>query len=492
MSYLQRYLKKHSISLENSAPIAYLAAIDHIKQKSPQIADSIVKELRAQRSHLKLVASENYSSLATQLAMGNLLTDKYAEGYTGHRFYAGCEQVDVCEGEAVRLLKKIYGCDHAYVQPHSGADANLVAFWSIITHQIQDKKLEEMGKKKLEELTADEYEKLRGHLVNCRILGMSLDAGGHLTHGFRHNISSKMMQAFSYGLDPKTEQLDYAAIAKAAQACKPHILIAGFSAYSRRINFAKMREIAESVGAVLMVDMAHFAGLVAGKVFQGEENPIPYAHIVTSTTHKTLRGPRGGMILCQKEFAPVVDRGCPLALGGPLAHVMAAKVVAFQEADTPDFQKYAQQVVDNSRALAACFLDQGLHVLSNGTDNHMMVLDVSSFHLTGRQAEDALLECGVCLNRNTILNDPHGAWYTSGIRLGTAALTSLGMGIEEMKRLGTLITEILRNTKPAWNASKNKESLAKYELDPKMKERFHIQTIDLLKDFPLYPEIIVD
>lgn len=491
MSYLKNYLKHHQVNLENSAAIAYLAAIDHLGQKSPLVAENIVKELKAQRSQLKLIASENYSSLAVQLAMGNLLTDKYAEGYVDHRFYAGCEQVDNCERLAVEEAKAVFGAEHAYVQPHSGADANLIAFWSIITHQIQDKRLEELGKK-LDQLTESEYEELRQHLVNCRMMGMALDAGGHLTHGFRHNISSKMMRTKSYSIDPKTEQLDYHQIEKQAKEYKPHILLAGYSAYSRRINFAKMREIADSVGAILMVDMAHFAGLVAGKVFQGDENPVPFAQVITSTTHKTLRGPRGGLVLCKKEFAEIVDKGCPLAMGGPLPHVVAAKAVAFQEAHTSSFQAYAHKIVENSRALAEGFLKEKVRIISNGTDNHLFVLDVSSFNLTGRQAEDALLECGICTNRNAILNDKNGAWYTSGIRMGTAALTTLGMGVDEMGLLSKIIIQILRNTKSIWSEKTNSLSKAKFEIASGVKENSRKQVVDLLKEFPLYPEIIIE
>ncbi|MCH9631738.1 MAG: Serine hydroxymethyltransferase [Chlamydiae bacterium] len=488
MKYLNLYLKNTSLEKQSAAAIAYLASIDHISVNSPKIAESIVNEIKAQRSQLKLIASENYSSLSVQLAMGNLLTDKYAEGYAKHRFYAGCEQVDVCEQTAVDEVKSIFGCDHAYVQPHSGADANIVAFWSIIINKIQNKRLEQLGKK-IDLLSNSEYEELRQYLVNCKVMGMSLDAGGHLTHGFRHNISSKMMQASSYSIDPKTEMLDYDEIAKKAKEFKPDILLAGYSAYSRRINFAKMREIADSVGATLMVDMAHFSGLVAGKVFKGEESPISYAQMITSTTHKTLRGPRGGLILCDQEFAETVNKGCPLVLGGPLPHVMAAKAIAFQEANTLAFQDYSKKVVDNSRALAEIFLKEDLHVLSGGTDNHMFVLDVSSFGITGRQAEDALLDCGICLNRNAILNDKNGAWYTSGVRIGTPALTSLGVGVDQMRDLGNIMLKILKHTKASFNTKTQSKNKARYELDANIKRNCKEQVIDLLKDFPLYPEI---
>ena len=318
MSYLQKYLAKNPTQKQSVAAIAFLASLDHVKTVSPSIVQAIIQELKDQRSHLKLIASENFSSLAVQLCMGNLLTDKYAEGYAHHRFYAGCDNVDLVEEEAGNLLKEIFGADHAYVQPHSGADANLVAFWSILIHKIQNPEVEKLGKKSLDELSDAEYEKVRQLLTKQKIVGLSLNSGGHLTHGYRHNISSKMMQAFSYDVDPKTELLDYKKIAEIAQREKPMILLAGYSAHPRRINCAKMREIADSVGAVFMVDMAHFAGLVAGKVFQGDFDPVPYAHIITSTTHKTLRGPRGGFVLCKEEFKETVNKGCPLVLGGPL------------------------------------------------------------------------------------------------------------------------------------------------------------------------------
>ena len=287
--------------------------------------------------------------------MGNLLTDKYAEGFSHHRFYAGCDNVDTVEDIAQNELKKLFNCAHAYVQPHSGADANLVAFWSILVHRIQNKEIEKLGKKSIDELTPAEYEQVRQLMVNQKVLGMSLNSGGHLTHGYRHNISSKMMQAFQYDVERDTELLDYTALAKQAQEIKPTILLAGYSAHPRRLNFAKMREIADSVGAVLMVDMAHFAGLVAGKVFTGDYNPIPFAQMVTSTTHKTLRGPRGGIVMCQPEYAEIVNKGCPLVLGGPLPHVIAAKAIAFKEANTPAFADYAHQIVKNAVALSDRF-----------------------------------------------------------------------------------------------------------------------------------------
>ncbi len=332
MKRLENYLEKHPKEKRNSAVVAYLAALDHIDKSSPEVAKSIIKELQDQRSNLKLIASENFSSLAVQLAMGNLLTDKYAEGYARHRFYAGCQNVDDLEEQANHAVKKLFGSEGAYTQPHSGADANLVAFWSILVHKIQNAEVEKLGKKTINDLTPAEYEKIRQLMMNQKLMGMSLNSGGHLTHGYLHNVSAKMFQAVVYDVDPKTELLDYQVIADQAKKEKPLVLLAGYSAYPRKVNFAKMKEIAHSVGAVFMVDMAHFAGLVAGKVFTGEYDPIHYADIVTSTTHKTLRGPRGGLVLCKGEFQEVINKACPLVLGGPLPHVLAAKAIAFNEA----------------------------------------------------------------------------------------------------------------------------------------------------------------
>lgn len=491
MSHLKKYFNKVSEQNRSSAAIAYLAALDHIKESFPQISDAVVQELKDQRSHLKLIASENFSSLAVQLTMGNLLTDKYAEGFLHHRFYAGCDNVDRVEGEATELAKSLFGCEHAYVQPHSGADANLVAFWAILTQKIQNREMEKLGKKRLGDLTDEEYEKVRQLLVNQRVMGMSLNAGGHLTHGYRLNISSKMMQAYAYDVDPTTHQLDYAAIQKQAQDVKPLILIAGYSAYSRLINFAKMREIADSVGAVLMVDMAHFSGLVAGKVLTGEFNPIPYADVVTSTTHKTLRGPRGGLVMCRQPFSEAVDKGCPLVLGGPLPHVMAAKAVAFKEASSARFQDYARQVVANARALCDRLLHHGVHVITGGTDNHLMVFDVAAtFGITGKQAESALREASFTVNRNTIPFDPNGPWFTSGVRIGTPALTTLGMKEEQMHEVADLIFMLLSKCS---RASGNDGNLSKglHQTEPKALKEVQVRVRDLLAQYPLYPEIVL-
>ncbi len=487
MSFLNKYFYKTPEEKRSSAAIAYLSAIDHIKSVYPAIADAIVQELKDQRSFLKLIASENYSSLAVQLAMGNLLTDKYSEGHPFHRFYAGCENVDFIENAAVQELKNIFKCEHAYVQPHSGADANMVAFWAILVHRVQNKEIARLGKKNIDEMTPADYEQVRQLLVNQKVMGLSLNSGGHLTHGYRHNISSKMMESCCYDVDPHTGLIDYAKLSEDVKREKPAILIAGYSSYPRLIDFAKMREIADSVGATLLVDMAHFAGLVAGKVLTGNFDPIPFAHVVTSTTHKTLRGPRGGIVLCTNEYKQVIDKGCPLVLGGPLPQVIAAKAIAFKEANTVSFQHYAHQIVANSKALAETFFSQRVTVTTNGTDNHLLVLDVAkSFGLNGRQAETALREAFFTVNRNSIPFDKNGAWYTSGIRIGPAALTTLGMKETEMRLIGALMIELLKHTKP------DQVSKAQPIIDQKILKKVQEQVKDLLQDFPLYPELVID
>jgi glycine hydroxymethyltransferase len=310
---------------------------------------------------------------------------------------------------------------------------------------------------------------------------MSLDAGGHLTHGFRPNISGKMFHQRSYGTNAETGLIDYDAVRAAAKEFKPLILVAGYSAYPRRVNFATMREIADEVGATLMVDMAHFAGLVAGKVFTGDEDPVPHAQVTTTTTHKSLRGPRGGLVLATEEFAPAVDKGCPMVLGGPLSHVMAAKAVALAEARQPSFQAYAQRIADNAKAFAEGLSKRGAKLVTGGTDNHLVLLDVQSYGLTGRQAESALLDSGVVTNRNAIPSDPNGAWYTSGIRFGTPALTTRGFGPDEFDRVAELVVEVLTNTE-AEGTSK-----AKYKLADGTADRVHAAAAELLAANPLYP-----
>jgi glycine hydroxymethyltransferase len=487
--YLDRYLEQHQGQNLSSAAIAFYASLDQVSSVSPSIAGSILQELRDQRSNLKLIASENYSSLTTQLAHGNLLTDKYAEGYAQHRFYAGCDNVDAIESEATQLACELFGAEHAYVQPHSGADANLVAFLAILSAKVQAPMLAELGIDNPSNATREQWNKVREAFGNQRLLALDYYSGGHLTHGYRHNISSQLFDVYSYTVNKQSGLIDLDQLRATVHEVKPLILLAGYSAYPRKLNFAKMREIADEVGAVFMVDMAHFAGLVAGKVFSGDYNPVAHAHVVTTTTHKTLRGPRGGMVLCTKEFAEWVDKGCPAILGGPLPHAMAAKAIALREANTPAFQNYAQRIVENSAALAQACVDQGLDVLTGGTENHLMLIDVAStFALTGRQAEGALRECGFTLNRNSLPFDANGPWYTSGLRIGTPATTTLGMGVEEMREIAAIMKLVLANTKPA--AVKNGGlSRAKYQLDPAIASEARARVQALLKRFPLYPEL---
>ncbi|HQR27832.1 MAG TPA: glycine hydroxymethyltransferase [Nocardioides sp.] len=464
----------------------YRQALEVIAEVEPRVAEATRQELADQRGSLKLIASENYASPAVLLTMGTWLSDKYAEGTVGHRFYAGCQNIDTVEALAAEHARELFGAPYAYAQPHSGIDANLVAFWSILAHRIEGPTLARLGAKNVNDLTEADWETLRGELGNQRLLGMSLDAGGHLTHGFRPNISGKMFHQQQYGTDPTTGLLDYDVVAAKAREFRPLVLIAGYSAYPRRVDFARMREIADEVGATLMVDMAHFAGLVAGKVFTGDEDPVPFAHVTTTTTHKSLRGPRGGLVLAQEEYAPSVDRGCPMVLGGPLGHVMAAKAVALAEARRPEFRVYAQQVADNAKSLADGFLSRGATLVTGGTDNHLVLLDVSSFGLTGRQAESALLDAGVVTNRNAVPADPHGAWYTSGIRLGTPALTTRGFGHDEFDRVAELMIEVLRSTSPG-TTSTGAPSKATYRLADGVADRVRAAAAEMLDNHPLYP-----
>ncbi|WP_300429861.1 glycine hydroxymethyltransferase [uncultured Nocardioides sp.] len=465
---------------------AFSQALEVIASVEPRIAEATRAELADQRASLKLIASENYASPAVLMTMGTWFSDKYAEGTVGHRFYAGCQNVDTVESLAAEHARELFGAEYAYVQPHSGIDANLVAFWSVLAHRVEGPWLEKAGSKNVNELTEEDWESLRRELGNQRLLGMSLDAGGHLTHGFRPNISGKMFHQQQYGTDPETGLLDYDAVAAKAREFKPLVLVAGYSAYPRRVDFAKMREIADEVGATLMVDMAHFAGLVAGKVFTGNEDPVPHAHVVTTTTHKSLRGPRGGMVLATEEYAPSVDRGCPMVLGGPLSHVMAAKAVAFAEARQDGFRTYAQQVADNAQSLAQGFLSRGADLVTGGTDNHLVLLDVSKFGLTGRQAESALLDAGVVTNRNSVPNDPNGAWYTSGIRLGTPALTTRGFGHDEFDTVADLIVTVLQNTE-AGTTKAGGPSKASYVLGDGVADKVRAASAEMLDKHPLYP-----
>jgi glycine hydroxymethyltransferase len=484
--HVETEAKRSAAAGPEAASIAYQNALRVIGAVEPGIAGAIRSELADQRASLKLIASENYASPAVLLTMGTWLSDKYAEGTIGHRFYSGCQNIDTVEQIAADHARELFAAPHAYVQPHSGIDANLVAFWAILAHRVEAPALQELGAGHVNDLTDDDWEALRQKLGNQRALGMSLDAGGHLTHGFRPNISGKMFHQASYGTDSETGLLDYAEVRAIAREFRPLVLIAGYSAYPRKINFAIMREIADEVGATLMVDMAHFAGLVAGRVFSGDFDPVPFAHVTTTTTHKSLRGPRGGIVLCQPEYAEAVDHGCPLVLGGPLGHVIAAKAVALAEARQPSFRQYAQQVADNAVALADGLMSRGARLVTGGTENHLVLLDVSTYGLTGRQAESALLDAGIVTNRNAIPRDPNGAWYTSGIRLGTPALTTRGFGTGELDRVAELIVGVLSATSPA-AAPSGGASKARYLLADGVADRTHAAANELLARYPLYP-----
>ena len=472
--------------------VAYVASLEKVADVAPEIASRIVSELKDQRSHLKLIASENFSSLSSQLAMGNLFTDKSSEGYAYHRFYAGCDNVDAVEANACEKACELFGAEHAYVQPHSGADANLVAYWAILHAKVQVPMLEELGITNPSDLSREQWDVVREKLGNQKILGLDYYSGGHLTHGYRQNVSAQMFDAYSYSVNEETGLLDYDEIERLAKEIKPLILLAGYSAYPRKIDFKRMAEIAHSVGAVFMVDMAHFAGLVAGTVFTGESDPVLWADVVTTTTHKTLRGPRGGMILCKEEYADSVDKGCPLVIGGPLPHVMAAKAVSFAEALDPSFSTYAKKIVENSSSLAQACIAEGITVATGGSDNHLMLLDVRTFGLNGRQAESALRECGVTLNRNALPFDPNGPWYTSGLRIGTPAVTTLGMGKAEMREIASIIALVLKNTKAATitkGAKAGTLSKARFETDAQAVEEARGRVADLVSRFKLYPEL---
>tara|TARA_B110000037_G_C17103562_1_gene498975 strand:+ start:238 stop:1764 length:1527 start_codon:yes stop_codon:yes gene_type:complete len=486
------YLSEKKPDTVDPSFLSYICNLQQVSEVNPKIASAIVKELEDQRSNLKLIASENFTSLNTQAAMGNLLTDKYAEGFAGSRFYAGCDNVDVIESEAAQEACDLFGAEHAYVQPHSGADANMIAFWAILQAKVGVPEMASLGETNPANLSREDWNKVRHAMGNQRMLGLDYYSGGHLTHGYRQNVSAQFFDAYNYSVNKETGLLDYDELEKQALEVKPLILLAGYSAYPRKVDFRRMREIADKVGAVFMVDMAHFAGLVAGKVFEGDYNPIPFADVVTSTTHKTLRGPRGGIILCKKEFAEFVDKGCPLVIGGPLPHMMAAKAIAFKEANTDAFKIYASKIVENSNAMAEAMIAEGLTIASGGTDNHLMLIDVTPFGLNGKQAENAVREAGITLNRNSLPFDVNGPWYTSGLRVGTPAISSLGMGVEEMKEIAAIFKLILSNTKAVTLASgKNagQPSKVKYTIADGVREEAKERVTALLSKFVLYPSL---
>ena len=403
----------------------------------PEIAAAIGEELGRQRNKIELIASENFVSPAVMEAMGSVLTNKYAEGYPGHRYYGGCEYVDKVETLAIERAKKLFGAEHANVQAHSGANANTAVYFAFL--QPGD-----------------------------TIMGMNLSQGGHLSHGSPVNISGKYYNVVPYGVTHETERIDYDEFARIAREAQPKLIVAGASAYPRVIDFERMAEIAHSVGAIFMVDMAHIAGLVAAGL---HPSPVPYADIVTTTTHKTLRGPRGGLILCKEKYAKQIDKAIfPGVQGGPLMHVIAAKAVALGEALKPEFKEYAKQIIANCQALAEGLIAEGFRLVSGGTDNHLLLVDVRGQKMTGKTAEHLLDEVGVTCNKNTIPFDPESPFVTSGIRLGTAAVTTRGFKEDDMKEVAAIIGLVLNNPedaeKQAEAAQRVAELCAKYPMYP--------------------------
>ncbi len=411
----------------------YLDTISFVANFDPDVADGMKQELQRQRRNLELIASENLVSPAVMAAMGSVLTNKYAEGYPGKRYYGGCQCVDIVEEIARKRACELFGADHANVQPHSGAQANMAVYFALLN-------------------TGD------------TVMGMNLAEGGHLSHGSPVNMSGKYYNFVSYGVDPVTHRIDYDKVKEIALECKPKLIVAGASAYPRVIDFAKFREIADACGALLMVDMAHIAGLVAAGV---HPNPVPYADIVTTTTHKTLRGPRGGLILCKEEYAKAIDKAVfPGSQGGPLMHIIAAKAVCLGEALKPEFKAYGEQIVKNAQALANGLTSRGHKLVSGGTDNHVMLLDLSGTELTGKELEHNLDEVYITANKNTIPNEQRSPFVTSGVRLGTAAVTSRGLVEADMDKIAEfihLVIEDFEGNKEKVRAGVN-ELLEKYPL----------------------------
>jgi len=416
---------------------------EHVKVTDPEIYEVLLKEWERQEYGLELIASENFVSLAVMETMGSVLTNKYAEGYPKKRYYGGCEWVDVAETLARERAKKLFNAKYANVQPHSGSQANMGAYFALAK-------------------------------PGSVLMGMSLSHGGHLTHGASVNFSGQIYKVVQYGVNPQTEVIDYDEVRRLALEHRPKIIVAGGSAYSRIIDFKKFREIADEVGAYLVVDMAHFAGLVAAGLYP---NPLEYAHVVTSTTHKTLRGPRGGLILTNdEEIYKAINKAIfPGIQGGPLMHVIAAKAVCFKEALTEEFKEYQKQVVANAKALAKALEERGLRIVSGGTDTHLMLVDLNPLNVTGKAAETALGYCHITVNKNTIPNETRSPFVASGIRLGTPALTTRGMKEKEMEIIADLIVKVLRNIK-------DEEG----NIDESIVKEVSSQVIELCKQFPLY------
>jgi glycine hydroxymethyltransferase len=383
-----------------------------LAERDPDIARAIEQETERQRRNVVLIASENYASKAVLEAQGSPLTNKYAEGYPGRRYYGSCEFVDIAEQLAIDRAKELFGSEHVNVQPHAGANANMEAYAALLS-------------------------------PGDTVMGLRLDQGGHLTHGSPVNFSAKLYNFVAYGLDPETELLDYEVIASIARDCKPKVIVSGYTAYSRTIDFKRFGEIAEEVGAVHLVDMAHIAGLIAAGA---HPSPVPYASVITSTTHKSLRGPRGAFILSTEEHRRNIDRAVfPYAQGGPLMHAIAAKAVCFGEALQPSFKEYGHQIVANARALAATLEEAGLRIVSGGTDNHLMLVDLTPLGCTGQEAEEELGAVGITVNKNAIPNDPQPPRVTSGLRLGTPSITTRGFGEEEARKVGSMIVRVLNH-----------------------------------------------
>ena len=402
--------------------------MSYVKQQDPKVQEMIELELGRQRNKLEMIASENFVSQAVMEAQGSVLTNKYAEGYPHKRYYGGCEYVDMVEELAIERAKQLFGAEHVNVQPHSGSQANFGVYFALL----------EPGD---------------------TIMGMNLSHGGHLTHGSPVNVSGKYFNIIPYGVDAETGRIDYEEMRKIAQEHKPKMIIGGGSAYSRQIDFKTMAEIAHEVGAIFMVDMAHFAGLVAAGL---HPNPVEYADIVTTTTHKTLRGPRGGMIMCKVEYAKAIDKSIfPGIQGGPLMHVIAAKAVAFGEALQPEFKEYAKQVIVNAQTLAEALQQEGFTIVSGGTDTHVLLVDLRAVGLTGKVAEHILDEVGITCNKNTIPFDPESPFVTSGIRLGTPALTTRGLNAEDMKEIASIIALVLKHPEDTAAQEEAKQRVAK-------------------------------